>query len=41
MGLLGITALDQLNSSYVCPADPVMLPHEMSLFSNIVEGQIR
>ena len=41
MGLLGITSLDQLNSSYVCPADPVMLPHEMSLFSNIVEGQIR
>lgn len=41
MGLLGITALDQLNSSYVCPADPVMLPHEMSLFSNLVDGQIR
>jgi glycolate oxidase len=43
MGLLGITALDQLNQSYVCPADPVMLPHEMSLFSNIAgtDGQIR
>ncbi|MFN0072590.1 MAG: alpha-hydroxy acid oxidase [Chloroflexota bacterium] len=41
MGLLGITALDQLTPAFVSPADPVMLPHEMSLFSNIVEGQIR
>ncbi len=41
MALLGITGLDQLNDSYVCPADPFMLPHEMSLFSNLVDGQIR
>ncbi len=41
MGLLGVTAMDQLSNAYLCREDPVMWPHEMSQFSNLTEGPLR
>ena len=41
MHLLGVTSVAQLGPQYVCPAMPVMFPHEMSQFSNMVPGQVR
>lgn len=41
MGLLGVTRLDQLNSSYLCQAPPVGLAHEMSSFPHMPGGQLR
>jgi len=41
MHLLGVTSIAQLGPQYVCPAMPVMFPHEMSQFSNMVPGQVR
>ncbi|MPZ49514.1 MAG: alpha-hydroxy-acid oxidizing protein [Dehalococcoidia bacterium] len=35
MGLLGISRVDQLNSTFLRPADPVSDPHEMSAWVNI------
>lgn len=35
MGLLGVTSIDQLNAKYVCRAEPVIPPHEMSMWSNM------
>jgi glycolate oxidase len=35
MGLLGVTSLDQLDSSYVTQAMPVRLPHEHSAFPHL------
>ena len=35
MGLLGVTAVDQLNTSYLRPAHPTTLPHEMSAWVNL------
>jgi isopentenyl diphosphate isomerase/L-lactate dehydrogenase-like FMN-dependent dehydrogenase len=35
MALLGVTCVDQLDSSYVERTDPVMLPHEMSAWPNL------
>jgi glycolate oxidase len=40
MGLLGITRLDQLSPSYLCGAEPVTLPHEMSAFPGILGGRV-
>ena len=40
MGLLGITSLDQLNSNYVRRAEPVILPHEMSAWTNMPGGRV-
>jgi glycolate oxidase len=40
MGLLGVTRLDQLNSSYVGKAMPVRLPHEHSAFPHLPGGRI-
>ena len=40
MGLLGITSIDQLNDSYLCPAEPTTLPHEMSTWVNIPGGRL-
>lgn len=40
MALLGVTRLDQLDSSYVCKAEPVTLPHEMSAWVNMAEGRV-
>jgi glycolate oxidase len=39
MGLIGVTSLDQLDSSYVTQAMPVTLPHEHSSFPHL-GGQI-
>jgi len=35
MGLMGVTSLDELGPEYVCPAEPVTMPHEMSSWPNI------
>jgi isopentenyl diphosphate isomerase/L-lactate dehydrogenase-like FMN-dependent dehydrogenase len=35
MGLLGVTSVDQLNTSYLRPAHPTTLPHEMSAWVNL------
>jgi hypothetical protein len=40
MGLLGVTSLDQLSSSYVGKAMPVRLPHEHSAFPHLSGGRI-
>lgn len=40
MGLLGVTSLEQLNSSYVCSGEAVVAPHEMSAFVNIPGGRV-
>jgi len=40
MGLLGVTRLDQLDSSYVTKAMPVRLPHEHSAFPHLPGGRI-
>ncbi len=34
MGLMGVTSIKQLNSNYVCEADLVTMPHEMSSWVN-------
>ena len=34
MGLMGVTSIKQLNSNYVCGADLVTMPHEMSSWVN-------
>jgi len=41
MGLLGITRLGQLNSNYLCRAQPLMAAHEMSAFPHLPGGQLR
>ena len=35
MGLLGVTSVDQLNTSYLRPAHPTTPPHEMSAWVNL------
>ncbi len=40
MGLLGVTSISQLNTKYVCRAEPVHQPHEMSMWSNMPGGRI-
>jgi isopentenyl diphosphate isomerase/L-lactate dehydrogenase-like FMN-dependent dehydrogenase len=40
MGLLGITSVDQLGAKYVCRAEPVTQPHEMSAWTNMPGGRI-
>ena len=40
MGLLGVTSMDQLNEKYVCRAEPVIPPHEMSMWTNMPGGRI-
>jgi glycolate oxidase len=35
MGLLGITAVDQLSPKYLCTAEQVTQPHEMSSWVNM------
>ncbi len=40
MGLLGVTRLDQLTPSYICQAEPVTPPHEMSAWVNMPGGRI-
>jgi len=40
MGLLGATKVGELNPAYVCPSEPVTLPHEMSAFPHIPGGRL-
>ena len=40
MGLMGVTSMAQLNSSYVCAAEAVTPPHEMSSWVNMPVGRI-
>ena len=40
MGLLGITRLDQLTSTYLCKVQPVTPAHEMSAFPHMPGGQL-
>jgi isopentenyl diphosphate isomerase/L-lactate dehydrogenase-like FMN-dependent dehydrogenase len=35
MGLLGVTKLDQLNASYLCPSTPVKSPGDLSPFPSV------
>jgi hypothetical protein len=35
MGLLGVTAVHQLQKSYLRPAQPTTFPHEMSAWVNM------
>jgi glycolate oxidase len=40
MGLLGVTHIDQLTRNYVCRAEPVTPPHEMSAWVNMAGGRL-
>jgi glycolate oxidase len=40
MGLMGVSRLDQLGPAYVCKAEPVVPPHEMSAWVNMPGGRI-
>jgi len=40
MGLLGITSFKQISPAYICKADVVNLPNEMSAWPHITGGQI-
>ena len=40
MALMGVTAISQLNGNYVCEAESVVAPHEMSSWTNMPEGRI-
>jgi glycolate oxidase len=35
MGLSGVTSINQLSDKYVCRAEPVIPPHEMSMWTNM------
>jgi len=40
MGLTGLTSMSQVTPKYVCKAEPVTLPHEMSAWVNMPVGRI-
>ena len=40
MALLGVTSIDQLDPSYVCEAESVIAPHEMSAWTNLPGNRI-
>lgn len=40
MGLLGVSSIGQLNKKYICPAESVTPPHEMSSWVNLPGGRI-
>ena len=40
MALMGVTSIDQLGPEYVCEADAVLSPHEMSAWTNMPGGRI-
>lgn len=40
MGLIGVTSISQVTPQYVCKAEPVTLPHEMSAWVNMSVGRI-
>jgi glycolate oxidase len=39
MGLMGVTSIDHLSHKYVCRAEPVIPPHEMSMWANMPTPQ--
>ena len=41
MALMGLTSIDQVSSKYVCHAEPVTPPHEMSSWVNMPVGRIQ
>jgi glycolate oxidase len=40
MGLLGVSSIGQLGPEYLCEADPVTPPHEMSSWVNLPGGRV-
>jgi hypothetical protein len=36
---MGVTSIDQLSHKYVCRAEPVIQPHEMSMWANMPTPQ--
>ncbi len=40
MGLIGVTSIRQVTPQYVCKAEPVTMPHEMSAWVNMRAGRI-
>ena len=40
MGLLGVTSLNQINKSLICPGELTTMPHEMSAWVNMPEPRI-
>jgi isopentenyl diphosphate isomerase/L-lactate dehydrogenase-like FMN-dependent dehydrogenase len=40
MGLIGVTSISQITPKYVCKAEPVTLPHEMSAWVNMPVSRI-
>ena len=40
MGLTGLTRIDQVTPAYVCQAEAVTPPHEMSSWVNMPVGRI-
>ena len=40
MGLIGVTSIGQLTPKYVCKAEVVTPPHEMSAWVNMRVGRI-
>ena len=40
MGLIGVTSIGQVTSKYVCKAESVTPPHEMSAWVNMRVGRI-
>jgi glycolate oxidase len=38
LGLLGVNSLDELNPTYLCPAEPVRPAHVLSAFPLLDEG---
>ena len=41
MGLLGVTNVGELTRDYVCDAEPVTAPHEMSAWVNMPGDRLR
>jgi hypothetical protein len=41
MALAGLTSLSKLTPKYVCKAEPVTTPHEMSAWVNMPVGRIQ
>lgn len=40
MAMLGVTSVDQLTPKHICPAEPVIQPHEMSMWVNMPGGRV-
>lgn len=40
MGLMGVTSIDQLTPSHICPAEATTIPHEMSTWVNMPQDRL-